>query len=133
MQLFAGADADAVNLAIRRHGLSHIQQLHAGNFRHEDFSALHLLNATDHKFHALIQCDPEANHSRIGDCDSPSGTLLPEDGNHSAAAADDVTVAHATETRLLSASIRIRLHEHFLGTQLGCAVKIYRVYGFVGA
>src|SRR6266700_4150082 len=115
MELFSRPDADAINLAVWPDGLSHIQQLHAWNFRNKNFTAMHLLDAADYESHTLIERDPETRHARIGDRDPSPLALFQEDWNHTAAAADYVPITHATEARVLRASVRVSLHKHFLG------------------
>src|ERR1700681_2748420 len=113
VQLFPRPDADAIDLAVRRDRLGHIQQLHAWNFWDEDFSAVHLLDTSNNKAHALVQSDPEAGHSRIGNSDSPARALLHEYRDHASATPDYIAVTRATETSVLLARISVGLHEHF--------------------
>ena len=63
MQLFAGADPDHLNFAVRRDRRSQIQHLHARDLGNQDLSADHGLNGTQHKPDALLERDPEPGHS----------------------------------------------------------------------
>ena len=56
-----------------------------------------------------------------------------KDRNHAAAAAHHVAVARTTEARVPRAGVGIGLHEQFFCAQLGGAIKIDRIHGFVGA
>ena len=53
--------------------------------------------------------------------------------NHAAPAAHHVAVARATEARVLRPGVGVGLHEHFFRAKFGGAIKIDRIYGFVGA
>ena len=94
---------------------------------------MHLFDAMNNEFHTLIEGDPETGHTGISDSDFAALALLLENGDHAAPAAHHVAVTGATETSILRPGIGIGLHEHFLGAQLGCTVKINRVDRFVGA
>ena len=54
-------------------------------------------------------------------------------GHHAAAAAHHVAVAHAGKAGGRAGGIGVALHEQLFGRQLGGAVQIDRVDGFVGA
>src|SRR5581483_11228588 len=132
MQLFTGPDANEFDLAAGRDGLGHVHQPHAGNLGDENLATVHALNAFHYETHALLEGDPEARHTRIGDRDFSPLALLEEHRDHADSAADDISVAGATEARILRSGICVGLHEHFLGTELGRAIEIDRVYGLVG-
>src|SRR5919198_964372 len=101
VELFAGADADDLDLAVRRHGTGEIHHVHARQLGYEDFAAVHPLDARDHKAHALLESDPEAGHPLVRNCHFAVLPLLPKERNNAAATADHVAVAHTTETRPL--------------------------------
>ena len=70
--------------AAGRHGPRQVDHPHAGDLRHEDLPALHLLDAADRETHALIEREPEAGHALVGERDPPrrrwrrnTGTTLP--------------------------------------------------------
>src|SRR6266487_2601411 len=133
MQFLARTNTYAINFAIRSHRLGHVQQLHAWNFRHEDFAAVHLLEATNHKSRALFESDPETRHAGIGNCDPPTLALLHKYGNDAPPAADYIAIPCAAEVRILSAGVGVCLHKHLLGAELGRSVKIDGINGFIGA
>src|SRR6185437_16100495 len=133
MQLLARPYADALDLAVRSHRVGHINQLHAGDLGDENFAAMHLFEGADHETDPLIQGDPEARHSRIGERDLATLALLHEDWHHASTAPDNIAITNATEAGVLRAGIGIGLHEHFLRAKLGCPIKVDWVYGFVGA
>jgi len=133
VQFFSRPNSDALDLAVRRDGLSDIEQLHAGNFGHEDFAAMHLLQAADHETNALIERDPEAGHARVRQSDFAALALLHEDRHYATAAADNVAIANATESRVLCAGIGVRLHKHLFRTKFGGAIEIDGIDSFVRA
>ena len=108
-------------------------QPHAGNLRNKNLAAVHLLQAADHKLHALLQSQPESRHARIGDRDLPAPPLFQKNRNHAAPASHHVAVTRTTEARISSARIGISLHKHFFRAQLGGAIKIDRIHRLVGA
>src|SRR5262245_611073 len=65
MQLLAGADADDLDPAARRHRLDEVEDAHAGDLGHEDLAALHQLRAADGKADAVLQAEPEARHAGV--------------------------------------------------------------------
>src|SRR5580700_11372226 len=97
MQFFAGTNPDVLHPAARSKGLREVHEPHAGNFRNKNLAAVHLLQASDHKFHTLLEGQPESGHSRIGDRNLPAPTLFEENRDHAAVAADNVSVTRATE------------------------------------
>src|SRR6185437_2557064 len=99
----------------------------------KNFAAVHLLDTADDKPDSLIQRDPKPRHSRIGYRYPSSDSLLHENWYYASAAADNVSVARATEPRVLRARIGIGLHEHFFRAQLGGPVKIDGVNSLVSA
>src|ERR1035441_508768 len=122
VQLFSRPNPDRLDFTSRRNRLREIHEPHAGNLRNKNFSAVHLLNAAHHKPHALLQRQPEAGHPRIGQCNAPAKFLFLKNRNHTPPAPDHISVARATEPRLLGARIGVRLYEHFLGAQLRSAI-----------
>src|SRR5207237_3000682 len=105
MQFLAGTNTYAGNFAIRSYRLGHVQQLHAGNFRHEDFAAVHLLQATNHKSRALFESDPKTCHTGVGNRDPSTLSLLHEDRDHTPPAANYIAIPCAAEVRVLRARI----------------------------
>src|SRR5437868_11375544 len=88
---------------------------------------MHLLDATQHKPYSLLQRQPETAHTRIGNRDRPPLPLLHKYRDDAAAAAHYVSVARATEARVLPSGVRVCLHKHLLGAELGRAVEINRI------
>src|SRR5579862_638485 len=133
VQFFAGADSDVLHQTSRSDRFRQIDESHTGNLRHEDFATVHLFDRGNHKTYTVLQSKPEARHPWIGNGDAAALALFEKNRYHTAAAANYVSVAGATESSLLRARVGIRLHEHFLGTQFGGAVQIDRIDSLIRA
>src|SRR5205807_5665549 len=127
------ANAGEADLAVRGHGPGQIQNAHARNLGHEDLAALHRAQAVDDEVHPLLQSDPEASHSFVGDGNDPGLALFDEQRDHAAAAPDDVAVPGATEAGAAVARVRVPLHEQLFGAQLRRPVQIDGIDGLIGA
>src|SRR5882672_4712622 len=101
VQLFAGPDPDVLDLAAWRNRFRQIEQAHAGNPGNKNLASVHLLQAADHEPHAMLEREPEARHTRIGDRDLAALALLDKNWNHTSPAADHVPIARAAEASLL--------------------------------
>src|SRR5579863_2184113 len=133
MQLFAGADADRLHFTTRCNSFGHFHKLHARNFWNKNFASMHLLNTAHHKSDSLIERDPETGHAWISDSYLAAFALFHEHWNHTAPAAQHVSVTCTTESRILPAGIGVRLHEHFLRAKFRGTVQVDGVDGFVCA
>src|ERR1700722_4162315 len=133
VQLLSRTNPYVLNLAAGSYCLGEIQKSHAGNLRHKNLTAMHLFQASDYELNALFQSQPEARHTRIRDGDFGGAPQCQKNRNDASAAAYYVAVPGATESCISSASVGIRVHKHFFGAELGRAVEINRIDGFVGA
>ncbi len=111
VQFFPGPDPCAFNLAIRSDRLCHIEQLHAGHFGYKNLSTLHLFQAPYYETRCAIECDPEPGHARIRDRDFPPFSLLDENWDHAAPAAEIIAKSHATKAGFWSLSVVVCLDE----------------------
>src|SRR5208282_461006 len=133
MQFLARPDPDRFHITTRGDCVGHFHQFHARNLGNKNFTAMHLLDTTNHQPDPLLGCDPEAGHPRIGDGDLAALALLLEYWNHATPAAQHVSVARTTEPSILRAGVGVRLNKHFFRAEFGRAIKVDRVYRFVGA
>src|SRR5579863_6110086 len=133
MKFLARADPNRFDIATWGNGFGHFQQRHTWNLGDKNFAAVHLLDTADHEPDSLLERDPEPGHAGIGDGYFAALALLEEYRNHAAAAAQNISVAGATEPGILRTRIRIGLHEHFLRTKLGRTVQIDGIHRFVCA
>src|SRR5262245_11456849 len=65
MKLLARTDSDLLHFTAVRYGMHKVDDVHAGNLRHEHFTAVHRLDAAHHESNALFQGDPESGHSLV--------------------------------------------------------------------
>src|SRR6266850_1362911 len=133
VKLLSRSNADGLDCAAGRNAFSQIDHLHARDLGHKDLAAVHLLQAEDHEADALIKRDPEAGHTRVGNRDFASFTLLEKHWNHTATGAHHVAVTRTTEARVLHSGVGIRLDKHLLGTKLGRTVQVHRINGLIRA
>src|SRR5947207_15907528 len=98
MQLLAWPNADVIDFTFRRTRSRHNDQSHARDLSNKNLTAVHAFQAMNDEFHALLQCDPKSRHTRVGDGNPSTLTLLLEHRDHAAPAAHHVSVAGAAET-----------------------------------
>src|SRR6185312_4943789 len=104
VQLFAGADANDFVSQLRCHGPGQVGYAHRGNLRHEDLAAMHALEISKHKIHALLQGNPETSHAVISNRQmiiAPSNHFL-EERHLRTPRPYDIAVAHRTECGLMA-------------------------------
>ena len=66
MHLLPRADAHDLGRVAGSDGVDKICQLHAGNARHVELAAVHLVEAVDDELDRLLEGDPEARHVGVG-------------------------------------------------------------------
>ena len=100
----------------------------------EDFATLHGGEAGQNEVHSLVESDPEARHTLVGD--RKRGRALvdqsPEKGNHAAARTDDIAVADNGEPRTVAPAQMVRRGEYLVRGKLAGAVEVDRIGGLVG-
>ena len=103
VDLFAGPDAGDRLLAARPDRLCQIGDPVAGDLGHEQFAAQCMLQRPQHHGHAFAQYDVEAGHRRISDRQHAGFRLLQKEGNHRAARAHHIAVAHHRKAQITGA------------------------------
>jgi hypothetical protein len=132
VKLLAGTDSDLLDLAVRGNGPRQVGDLHARQDGNEHLAAVHGVNGSEDEFHGLIQGDPEAGHSRVGDGHRPGLPLLAEERDHRTPAPDHVSVPHASEAGAPPSRVGVSLDHDLLGAELGGPVEVHRIHGLVG-
>src|SRR3981081_1321541 len=98
MQFLARADSDCFHVTTGSDRLGHFHQPHAGNLGNKNLTPMHLLDTANHKPDALLERDPEAGHAEVSDRNLAALALLLEYRNDAATAAQNVSIARATES-----------------------------------
>ena len=134
MQLFAGADTDFLDSAAGKHRFCEVGNLKGRDFADKGFAAFCFFEGFNHQLHALLQADPETGHAQVGDrklclpvCDE-----LAEKRDNRTAASCNVAVANDREVDVLIADIGVCCDKQLVADELCAAVKVDRVYRFVG-
>src|SRR5579863_5271379 len=133
MQFLARSNSNGLDRASWGNSFRQIDEPHARNLRNENLSSMHLLDTADDETHTLLERQPETRHPGIGERDPPQPLLLLKDRDHTTATSNHVPVSRTAKPCFLASRISIRLHQHFLGAELGCSVNIDRIAGLVGA
>src|SRR3984893_18247955 len=99
VQLLTGPDADNLMRQRRGHCPSDVHDVNRGYLWDEHLPPIHPLEILENKIDTLLQGDPEASHSRVGNGQmvaSLSGECT-EDRNGRAARSDDIAVSNYRE------------------------------------
>src|SRR5690606_17918669 len=99
----------------------------------EHLTAAHRLEGAEHEADTLLERDPKARHTGIGDENNAGGALAQECGDDAPATADDVAVADDRHSRAVLIGRRIRGDEQLLRDELRRAVEIDGLDRLVGA
>src|SRR5262249_10998370 len=129
----SGTNAAKFVFAFGSHCLRQIDQTHAGNLGHEYLAALHAIHRAKDEVDALLESQPEARHSGVGESQHSCFAHFIEQRSDAAAATDDIAVAHDGEFCFGRAGVGIGGDEKFVRAKFGGTVEIHRVGCFVGA
>jgi len=132
VDLLARADPDDFLPALGGNGPGEIRDRHGRDLGDEDLAAFGDLQYFQNEVHALVESDPEARHTGVGDGETSRPGPLLEEGHHGAAAPHDVSVAHDREDILAAdGPVDVGGDEQLVRAELCGAVQINGVDGLV--
>src|SRR5262249_46326776 len=124
IEFLAGTNTRECHFASRGYRLDEVHDFHAGDPRYKYLPALQKADGANYEVHTLLQREPKAGHSLIGDRHPAQFALLNKDRDDTAAATHNVAVSDTCKSCRPTTGIRISLNEELLGAQLGGAVDV---------
>ena len=131
VQLFSGADADNLNLALRADNAGKIEYRHCRDSWNKNLTTKHHFKAVHDKACGLFEGNPESRHSLVGHRKHAGLASLPEQRNHASPAGQNISVSHNAEPRAFQSGIGVPVDEEFLRAEFRSAVKVDRIDGFI--
>src|SRR5215472_17335680 len=101
MQSFSRPNPYNFNVAVWSHSFRDVDHLHAGSLGYENLATMHSFETANDESGCVIESNPKASHTHIGDRDFPSFALLEKNRDYASLASQEIAGPYAAKPRIL--------------------------------